>query len=80
MDLDQICLVGTGIPQFLALITLSEIGKAKSRTSLSAELIKTINPINPQVEKHEKIIVMKEDWNVDNGLETPTMKAMGQYL
>ncbi|MGO4904552.1 hypothetical protein [Flavobacterium sp. W20_MBD1_R3] len=66
-----------------ALITLSEIGKAKSRTSLSAELIKTINPINPHVEKHEKIekiIVMKEDWNVDNGLETPTMKAMGQNL
>ena len=26
-------------------------------------------------EKIEKIIIMKEDWNVDNGLTTPTMKV-----
>jgi long-chain acyl-CoA synthetase len=26
-DIDQICLVGTGIPQPIALITLSELGK-----------------------------------------------------
>jgi long-chain acyl-CoA synthetase len=77
-DIDQICLVGTGIPQPIALITLSEMGKAKSRASLSAGLIETINQINPHVEKHEKIekiIVMKEDWNVDNGLTTPTLKV-----
>ena len=30
------------------------------------------------IEKHikiEKIVIMKEDWNVDNGLTTPTMKV-----
>jgi long-chain acyl-CoA synthetase len=30
-DIDQICLVGTGIPQPIALITLSELGKTKSK-------------------------------------------------
>ncbi|MFT7164095.1 MAG: long-chain acyl-CoA synthetase [Flavobacterium sp.] len=77
-DIDQICLVGTGIPQPIALITLSELGKAKSRASLCAGLIETMNQINPNVEKHEKIekiIIMKEDWNVDNGLTTPTLKV-----
>jgi long-chain acyl-CoA synthetase len=77
-DIDQICLVGTGIPQPIALITLSELGKAKSRASLHAGLVETMNQINPHVQKHEKIekiIIMKEDWNVDNGLTTPTMKV-----
>jgi long-chain acyl-CoA synthetase len=77
-DIDQICLVGTGIPQPIALITLSELGKAKSRASLCAELIATMNLTNLHIEKHEKIekvVVMKEDWNIDNGLTTPTMKV-----
>ena len=77
-DIDQICIVGTGIPQPIALITLSELGKAKSKESLCAGLIETVNQINPDFEKHEKIekiIIMKEDWNVANGLTTPTLKV-----
>ena len=77
-DIEQICVVGTGIPQPIALITLSDLGKAKSRDSLCAELIETVNQINPDFEKYEKIekvIIMKEDWNVANGLSTPTLKV-----
>jgi long-chain acyl-CoA synthetase len=76
-DIEQICIVGTGIPQPIALITLSELGKSKSREVLSAGLIETLEPINLEFEKHErihKIVVMKEDWNVSNGLTTPTLK------
>ena len=76
-DVEQICIVGTGIPQPIALITLSELGQAKSKDSLSNSLIETVNQINPNLEKHErieKIIIMKEDWTVDNGLTTPTLK------
>ncbi len=77
-DIEQICVVGTGIPQPIALITLSELGKAKSREDLSKGLINTISQVNPRLEKHEKIekvVIMKEDWNVDNGLTTPTLKV-----
>ena len=77
-DIEQICIVGTGIPQPIALITLSELGRAKSKDDLSAGLIETINQVNPSLEKHEKIekaVIMKEDWNVDNGLTTPTLKV-----
>ena len=77
-DIEQICIVGTGIPQPIALITLSELGRAKTKEDLSDGLIATVQLINPRLEKHEKIekvVIMKEDWNVDNGLTTPTMKV-----
>ncbi|MDJ0644631.1 MAG: AMP-binding protein [Flavobacteriaceae bacterium] len=76
-DIEQICIVGTGIPQPIALITLSESGKAKSKSELSNSLTDTVNLINPLFEKHEKlekVVIMKEDWTVDNGLTTPTLK------
>jgi long-chain acyl-CoA synthetase len=76
-DIEQICIVGTGIPQPIALITLSTVGQAKSKESISQSLIESVNSINPKLEKHEKIekvIIMSEEWNVDNGLTTPTLK------
>ncbi|MEL6918244.1 MAG: hypothetical protein AAFO99_10995 [Bacteroidota bacterium] len=77
-DIEQICVVGTGIPQPIALITPSLLGKSKSKTELSDSLLETVNSVNPSLEKHEKIekvVVMKEDWTVDNGLSTPTLKV-----
>lgn len=77
-DIEQICVVGTGIPQPIALITPSILGKAKSKKELSESLWNTVTKINPDLEKHEKIekvVVMKEDWSVDNGLTTPTLKV-----
>ncbi|PNQ72400.1 AMP-dependent synthetase [Hanstruepera neustonica] len=77
-DIEQICIVGTGIPQPIALVTLSELGKLKSKEQLTASLAETIESMNPTLEKHEKIekvVVMKEDWNVANGLTTPSLKV-----
>jgi long-chain acyl-CoA synthetase len=76
-DIEQICVVGTGIPQPIALITLSELGKAKSKEALSKSLLETVTNVNPKLEKHEKVekvVIMKEEWTVDNGLITPTLK------
>jgi len=77
-DIDQVCVVGTGIPQPIALIVVSELGKPKSKAELEESLQNTINGLNPSLEKFEKIakaIIMKEDWSVDNGLLTPTLKV-----
>lgn len=77
-DIEQICIVGTGIPQPIALITLSELGRAKPKEDLSKGLIETVAAINPSLEKHEKVekvIIMKEDWTVDNNLVTPSLKV-----
>ena len=77
-DIEQICIVGTGIPQPIALVTLSELGKNKTKEKLSKGLIETMKEINTEIEKHEmiqKVVIMKEDWNVANGLTTPTLKV-----
>ena len=77
-DIEQACVVGMGIPQPIALITLSETGKQKTKATLEegfASLLETTNPKLEQYERLEKIVVMKESWTVDNGLLTPTMKV-----
>ncbi len=77
-DIDQICIVGTGIPQPIALIIPSEIGKGKSKADFDKSIEATMSAINPSLEKHEKLskaVVMKEEWTVDNGLMTPTLKV-----
>ena len=77
-DIEQICVVGTGIPQPIALVTISEMGKAKKKEELSKSLAASVDEINPTLEKHEKlekVIVMKEEWKVDNGLLTPSLKV-----
>ncbi len=77
-DIEQICIVGTGIPQPIALITASELGKVKKREDLARSLWESVEVLNPKLEKHEKIekvVVMKEDWTIENGLATPTLKV-----
>ncbi|MDG1277707.1 MAG: AMP-binding protein [Algoriphagus sp.] len=77
-DIDQVCIVGTGIPQPIALVVVSELGKSKSKAILEKSLMGTINELNLDLESYEKIakvIIMEEDWSVDNGLLTPTLKV-----
>lgn len=77
-DIDQVCIVGTGIPQPIALIIPSELGIGKSKTDLNKSVMDTIKELNPSLEKYERIskaVIMKEDWTVDNGLLTPTLKV-----
>ena len=76
-DIDQVCVVGTGIPQPIGLVVLSDTGKEKEQAALIESLEQTIKVLNPTLEsvaKIQKIVVMKEDWTIDNGLLTPTMK------
>ncbi len=76
-DIEQVCLVGMGIPQPIMLVIPSANGKSKSKTELNKSLLESVLEINPTLEKHEKIekaVIMQEDWTVENGLMTPTLK------
>lgn len=76
--IEQICVVGMGIPQPIALITLAENIKNLSNKEIINSLSASLNQINPTLEKHEKvekIVIMKEDWTMENGLLTPTLKT-----
>lgn len=76
-DIEHVCVVGMGIPQPIALITLSDAGKKKSTSEISQSLANTLHQVNPSLEVFEKLakaVIMKESWTLENGLLTPTLK------
>lgn len=77
-DIEQVCLLGLGMPQPLAVIALSELGKLKSREQLKESLSDTLQQANKDVKNDQKvstIVIVKEAFSVENGLLTPTLKV-----
>jgi len=77
VDIEFSCVVGTGWPQPIALVTLTENGKIKNREQLQKELGALFQHINSELEVHEKMyrmIVLTESWTTDNNMLTPTFK------
>ncbi len=82
-DIEQVCVVGMGIPQPIALVVLSAIGKAKSKEEITQSISDTLDAINPHLEPYEKLeraVIMKNDWTQENGLLTPSMKLKRNEL
>jgi long-chain acyl-CoA synthetase len=76
-DIEQVCVVGMGVPQPMALVVLSALGKSKTKEAVVDSISQTLSEINPSLESYEtieKAIVMKSDWTIENGLMTPSMK------
>jgi long-chain acyl-CoA synthetase len=74
---EQICVVGSSLPQPIGLVVLSIDGRAKDKDYIKQSLAKTLEIVNPELEKHEriqKLVVLQEEWTIENGLLTPTMK------
>jgi long-chain acyl-CoA synthetase len=77
-DIDQVCVVGMGIPQPIALTVLSATGKAKSKQELINSLAASIKQVNEGLESYEKLekaVIMQADWTIANSLMTPTLKV-----
>ena len=77
-DIEHVCIVGTGVPQPIALVCLSDSGKKKSKQEVIQSLAESIGSINPALEKYEKIekaVVMKESWTIANNMITPSLKV-----
>ena len=65
------------------MVVLATEVKEKDPSEISASLEKTLEEVNATLDKHErvkKIIVMRNDWSVDNGLITPTLKVKRNEL
>jgi long-chain acyl-CoA synthetase len=76
-DVEQVAVVGDGIPQPIVLLVLSESGMKKSKSEITDSLLKTIGEVNTQIDQHEQVkvaIIVKTPWTVENELLTPTMK------
>jgi long-chain acyl-CoA synthetase len=77
-DIEQVCVVGMGIPQPIALIVLSAAAKAKTKAAVRKSLSQTLAEINPSLESYErlaKVVILREDWTIENGLMTPSLKV-----
>lgn len=77
-DIEQVCVVGMGIPQPIALVVLSAIGKQKNKAEIVESLKRSIEQVNPSLESYERLkaaVILSEDWTIDNGLMTPTLKV-----
>lgn len=75
--LGQLCVFGHGKDQPLLLASLSEAAQGQSQQALTTKLeasLATVNAELPPYEKVAQIFVTREDWRIDNGLLTPTMK------
>lgn len=77
LEFEQICVAGLGLPQPICLVVLSEIGKSKSKEALTLFLNQRLEEVNEQLAGYKKIstiIVVNDEWTVENGLTTPTLK------
>jgi len=75
--IEQACVTGAGLAQPLALIVLSPTARTRDRDTTSAALARLREAVNRERDQHEHlglIVVIGDEWTVDNGLLTPTMK------
>lgn len=75
--IEQVCVVGEGLAQPMALIVLSAGAKKYDQPYISNELGNFLFMINNSLDQHEiihKIVIVKENWSMENGFLTPTLK------
>lgn len=79
--IEQVCVVGDGMPQPMALCVLSELARQDAslggRVELEQSLKALLDEVNGQLDKHERllgIVLVKDVWGIDNGFLTPTLK------
>lgn len=75
--IEQVCVVGNGIPQPIALLVLGEAGQGMDKQAVDSSLGETLKSVNTQLEHHEqlqKLVVLSDTWTPENGLLTPTLK------
>lgn len=75
--IEQCCVIGINLPQPIALIVLSLEGKKIETSTLIGHLEALVKNTNPHFKKYEhlsKMIVLKEDWTIENNCITPTLK------
>lgn len=86
--IEQTCVAGSGYEACHAVVMLSEDWRARkndpdAKTKIEEGLTKLLHEVNKQVEPHERlqfVAIAKDDWLIENGFLTPTMKIKRNIL
>ncbi len=80
-EIEAACVTGSGHPSAFVLVMPSPEGRERlasgERDALVGELESLLGEINGRVDHHERlafVAVVPEDWTIENGFLTPTMK------
>ncbi len=81
--IEQVCVVGANLPQTMALVVLSLDAKKETKEVVEKSLQETMVDVNKLFDKHEKmkkVVIMHDEWTIENNLLTPTMKVKRNIL
>lgn len=77
-DLEQICISGSGLPQPVVIVTLSEQARSRPKAEVTADINALLKDVNSKLMNHEKIagaIVADGEWTPGTDFVTPTLKV-----
>ena len=80
---EQVCVTGTNLPQPIALLVLSEEAAQQDKADIQSSLESTLEMVNSSLESHQKldrIVIMDDQWTIENDLLTPTLKVKRHVL
>jgi long-subunit acyl-CoA synthetase (AMP-forming) len=81
--LEQICVLGAGLPAPVAVVVLSEAARRLPKENVEKSLEATLADTNRHLESHERlsnIVIVDDEWTTENGLLTPTLKVKRDEL
>jgi len=81
--LEQICVMGSGLPAPVAVVVLSEAAKYVPKKDIKSSLQATLDKVNARLESHERmsnIVIVDDEWTIESDLLTPTLKLKRNKL
>ena len=81
--LEQICVMGSGLPAPIAVVVLSEAAQYIPKEDIKTSLQTTLDKVNARLESHERmsnIVIVDDEWTIENDLLTPTLKLKRNIL